>query len=383
MDISKSIAAKEGNVNSILNNDTIGNLSDLTHDIQEEQEKLSKTLEDLKSNTSVPSIETNFFGIAKKSSIENSMLILYSDMCGYIRECGSAVKSTNDNLIKTLDLLKILALAEKSLFDHIDDQVVSNNELKDILLDWFKEQGITNDNVKELIETSFQRAYTLRNRINIVRNEYRNELAKFDERIIIFEKKHESLDSEIKKIVHDTTEQLHEELRKNVESLNELQGNLSKDIEMLASEKLSLLTGLSDSINSRFEEQENKLNQKLQEIERLYTSVKDIAASTKKISEEYEQKLRLQSEKQSQNLTGIANQTKENLNQTINKNNEHLSSFSSSLRDEFKQKMEKQRTEFEEREKRLLASIKKKSILTLIGTAALSSLLSYLIATLF
>lgn len=116
------------------------------------------------------------------------MLILYSDMCGYIRECGSAVKSTNDNLIKTLDLLKILALAEKSLFDHIDDQVVSNNELKDILLDWFKEQGITNDNVKELIETSFQRAYTLRNRINIVRNEYRNELAKFDERIIIFEK---------------------------------------------------------------------------------------------------------------------------------------------------------------------------------------------------
>lgn len=51
---------------------------------------------------------------------------------------------------------------------------------------------------------------------------------------------------------------------------------------MLASEKLSLLTGLSDSINSRFEEQENKLNQKLQEIERLYTSVKDIAASTKK-----------------------------------------------------------------------------------------------------
>lgn len=67
MDISKSIAAKEGNVNSILNNDTIGNLSDLTHDIQEEQEKLSKTLEDLKSNTSVPSIETNFSESQRKA----------------------------------------------------------------------------------------------------------------------------------------------------------------------------------------------------------------------------------------------------------------------------------------------------------------------------
>ena len=113
-------------------------LKKLSKDIKLGQDQLQKTLDELESSSIAVNIERNFLGQVKRTSVEKNFENVYSNLRDYISKCGEAIQKSNENQGRTLELIKLLALVEKDLYSHIDDQVVSNNELKSIILDWFK-----------------------------------------------------------------------------------------------------------------------------------------------------------------------------------------------------------------------------------------------------
>ena len=186
-----------------------GNLKQLSDAIDNGQDDLKVILHHLNESSIEVTIEKNWIGLVKKSSLEEIIEKVYKNLSSYIVQCGKALQNTNDNLSRSLDLIKLLALVEKDLYKILDDQIVSNNELKDILSDWFKKQGINDNDVRELLESSFQRAYTLRDRLNNFRQEYKSNIANCEKRILDFENKHNSLDTEIAKLIKDSSNKLH------------------------------------------------------------------------------------------------------------------------------------------------------------------------------
>lgn len=381
MEQSKSLA-KNSNEELVLDHNALSHLPNLVRDIEADKKAVSRIITDIDSKTLETNIKRNWLGIVKKSSIEENLLAIYTNMSTHIRECCSALSKTNDNLIRTLELLKVLAFAEKTLYEHVDDQVVSNNELKEILLSWFKKQGISNENVKELIETSFQRAYTLRDRINVVRKEYKEAISQLDTRICEFEEKHKYLDSEIQAILQNAQAQLKNETDNIVKSLNELYDKLYKSIEDLSSDKIDCINVLYDKINKRVEDEAQLIDEKLQEINRMVDAVKELGALTEQSFKEYEEKFQVLYEKQTKELSEIVSKGKDDLNQAVQKNKEYFDTLLASLRVEFEQEKQKLKEESEEKEKALRSSMKKMVFGAVIGTVVFSSLLSYLITIL-
>ena len=186
-----------------------GNLKQLSDAIDNGQDDLKVILHHLNESSIEVTIEKNWIGLVKKSSLEEIIEKVYKNLSSYIVQCGKALQNTNDNLSRSLDLIKLLALVEKDLYKILDDQIVSNNELKDILSDWFKKQGINDNDVRELLESSFQRAYTLRDRLNNFRQEYKSNFANCEKRILDFENKYNSLETEIAKLIKDSSNKLH------------------------------------------------------------------------------------------------------------------------------------------------------------------------------
>ncbi len=143
------------------------------HDINEEIGKTKKSI-----NTALVQIDniepnikvdTNWIGWPKPKDIEKSVSSVFNVIRPHIQECGKAIRSTNKNLQRTLSLIKLIAAAESTIYQQFDEQITSQNELKEIISDWCKQNGIRDEQVNELLESSFQRAYTLRDRINQVK----------------------------------------------------------------------------------------------------------------------------------------------------------------------------------------------------------------------
>ncbi len=134
----------------------------LTNKKKEDDKELEKTLNKLEDLSPEVNIE-KFFGVAKASSIESNIEKLYKTLSHYIIECGKAIKKTNDNQSTILDLIILVVMAEDDLYKHIENQSVSYNELKKNLLKWFKEQGIHDDRLENLLNFSLQRVERISN----------------------------------------------------------------------------------------------------------------------------------------------------------------------------------------------------------------------------
>lgn len=219
-------------------------LKQLSKDINDGQDALQDTLDKLDTSSLEVTLERNWLGQVKKSSVEDNLENVYSNLSYYIGKCGEALQNTNDNLSRTLDLIKLLALVEKDLYEHLDDQIVSNNELKHILLDWFKKQGINDNEVRELLESSFQRAYTLRDRLNILRQEYKSSIAACEKRLLEFENKYNSLDDEIAKLISDSSNKLQRALDNDLHLLSQLYNEKHSSLLSLSNEQASKMKGL-------------------------------------------------------------------------------------------------------------------------------------------
>ncbi len=222
MDSSKALVVHNSNDVVPVGIQIARDLKKLSSDIKNGQKALQETLDKLNESSLKVTIERNRIGLVKKRSVEENLENVYSNLSDYVGICGKALQNTNENLSRALDLIKLLALVEKDLYEHLDDQMVSNNELKNILLDWFEKQGISDNEVRELLESSFQRAYTLRDRLNIFRQEYKSSIATCEKRLLEFESKYNSLDTEIAKLIEDSGNKLQNALNAAINLLSQL-----------------------------------------------------------------------------------------------------------------------------------------------------------------
>lgn len=359
MDSSKALIVNNSNNVIPVGIQLAGDLKKLSNDIKNGQGALQTTLDELGTSSVKVAIERNWIGQLKKSSVEENLKNVYSNLSYYIGKCGEALQNTNDNLSRSLDLIKLLALVEKDLYEHLDDQIMSNNELKNILLDWFKKQGINDDEVRELLESSFQRAYTLRDRINLLRQECRSSIAKCENRLLEFESKHNSIDVEIAKIVTD--------------SINKLQSTLDTDINLLS----QLYNKKRSSLLSLCNEQTSKMQEILKNYDII---VKKYEAETKRLYNEFVQSrdeaikdVCDQAEQAYCKIQTAHNELENNVKCSKDNLQKMIDSFKIEL-EEFK----KQQAElFEDDRKKMSVKLKRIITWTVIASISLSTVLSY------
>lgn len=386
-------------------------LRTLSTDIENGQNELQKSLNMLNVSSLNIDIRRNWWGTMNKDSIIKSFQTVYSDLSFYIKKCGTAINQTNENLGRTLELIKLLAIVEKDLYDKIDNQEISNNELKAILLDWFKKQGIKDEDVQELIETSFKRAYTLRDRLNDFRKEYRENIALCSKKIEKFENRYTSLDNEIDVLVKNTKLELQNALendkrifehlaKTNEKKLKELSESSCKRIEKENNRISEILYSIERSF-SKIIEKENKFNSlaetKLKELSQVKNDVeKDIKEFVTEKENGIVGKFISSYNEFSDNLirTSVEVQKKiEEKKQTIeNSINESKSSFDDSIREynktfeslknELQNQINEQNDKFEKEKNTLRSSFKNKIFWTLIGSTIISSVIAYFVATL-
>ena len=299
-------------------------LKKLSKDIKLGQDQLQKTLDELESSSIEVNIERNFIGQVKKSSVEDNFKNVYSNLRDYISKCGEAIKKSNENQGRTLELIKLLALVEKDLYSHIDDQVVSNNELKSIILDWFKKQGINDDEVKELLETSFQRAYTLRDRINNLRQEYREEISQCDQRILAFEQKHNSLDTEIDELIESTTNKLKDTLEEYIRLLTELYDVKYDALLRIAADKENILNGILKDFVEKANDEKVRHDSMLQKLDDVFSSVKELSNSFSDMYSNKESQFKQLSQQKTDDLSNLRDTSIQTINELVNKRTEDI-----------------------------------------------------------
>lgn len=267
-------------------------LQKVSHDIGERQEDLNNILSNLESASIDINIERNWYGAIKKSSVEESLKNVYSNLCEYISQCGKALKNTNENLKISLKLIRLLALAEKDLYNHIDDLTISDNELKTVLLDWCKKQGITDEEITELLEKSFQRAYTLRDRINNLRAEYRASISLCEERIAKFESRHSALDEELERLVSETKSKLKTVLDEDINVLQKVHNERKACLQDLADKNATRLEEIVSDFEKKSEEEGIRLNQVLHSINestaKMELLAKDVSVSFANYKKEFD-----------------------------------------------------------------------------------------------
>lgn len=146
-------------------------IKEISKKIEADNEELESCLDKIE-NADSPIHIGSFMGIAKRKDIESSMVELYSDLTSWMVKCGDAIRASNGNISNVLELIRLLTIAEIDLYNLVDNQTIQSNELRVLIKEWCHKHGIHDRDVDKLLESSFQRAYTLRDRINNLRNEF-------------------------------------------------------------------------------------------------------------------------------------------------------------------------------------------------------------------
>lgn len=359
---------------ALLQNKVGTQLKDLADSISRRQYELKELIDKTKSSNMKIVIERHWWGSIDKNSIETSLKNVYSNLGGYITDCGEAIQSTNANLAKTLELIKLLTIVEKNLYEQIDDQNVSSNELKSILSVWFKQQGIKDEDVKELLETSFERAYTLRDRINVLRNECNTKISQALERISILEEQLENASSEIDKLLDKAVCELRKEIVRNKEALETTYEDKRQSLLILTEEKENEIRKISEDFKVTAETEQENTSRIHKSIESQYDRILGLTENFSKLHSENESRLISLSNEKCEELHGIQRNAEESFCQ--------LAKEKESILDSKKQNLEKCLDEFKHEFKEEKKSLRKMWFWMILGCISISSIISYVIVTL-
>lgn len=298
-------------------------LKQLSEELAKSQGDLQATLNELMTSTVNVNVNS-FIGLVTKKSIVNAIEAIYSKLVHNIGMLVEVLQNSNKNQGRTLELIKLLALVEKDLYSHIDDQIVSNNELKSVLLDWFEKQGINDNEVRELLETSFQRAYTLRDRINNLRQEYREEISLCDQRILAFEQKHNSLDTEIDALIESTTNKLKDTLEEDIRLLTELYDVKYDALLRIAADKENILNGILKDFVEKANDEKVRHDSMLQRLDDVFSSVKELSDSFSVMYSNKENQFKQLSQQKTDDLSNLRDTSIQAFNKLVNKRTEDI-----------------------------------------------------------
>lgn len=258
-------------------------LNEISKKIESDNSELEDCLDEIQNAEPTIDIGSYLGVIVKKSDVEASIYEVYSSLCDYIVKCGDAIRASNGNVSNILELIQLLTAAEVDLYHLMDNQAIESNELRILIKEWCKKHGIHDDEVDKLLESSFQRAYTLRDRINDLRKDFYEKIDKNNEHIRELQshysdyqaKIQEATDSAILSLRASAEKKMHDIDNQSIEKQKELQksfdifsSNANKEIERVEALKRSL-----DDKNKEFSEKVtlyfSKIDQKKKSIEQL------------------------------------------------------------------------------------------------------------------
>ena len=219
--------------------------------IVKNEKELKQKLESLEKAQANIEVTRHWYGPVDIDSVCNSLENVYDDLRKYIQTCGSAIRTTNENLSHTLCLIRILAMIEKDLYEQVDNETIQSNVLKDLIRDWCKKNNIREEEVNSLLESSFQRAYTLRDRINNIRSEILKKFEYYDSEILELESNIESLKSFVSSEKTKTLKELSELYSSKESKLIKLSSEKTNELLRLHKENLQTIDKLKMSIESQ------------------------------------------------------------------------------------------------------------------------------------
>lgn len=259
-------------------------LQELSRDIANTSDELDKKIGKLPKEDVDRAIEKNWLGIAKASSIQEQIKNVYKDAITGIGDCVSAIKSTNRSLGLTLDLIKVLARVERDIYEATDRGVIRNNEIVESLATWMKQQGINDKQVQELLDSSFQRAYTLRDRMNSLKLELQEKDDELDAKLRIVQNKQGNIDAEIQEKLQRVTEQTNELVSQTIAAIEQSKAEISAYI----SDTFKGIKELNEQTTAQVENAEREFTEFIVE------QKKEREAYTRKVKDELSQQLAAQ-----------------------------------------------------------------------------------------
>lgn len=420
------------------------NLSNLANQISNDQKEVTRIVNNINDSSTIK-IERHWYGTLDRDSIEDGFNTVYRDFGSVLKNYGLAVNKTNGNLIHILELIKLLAVIEKGLFEQIDEQTTSINEFKEMFIQYCKEKGIDDDAVHELIECSFQRSYTLRERITTLRQDYQKSISQCQQRLSQFEQKHNSLDSSINKIIDTTKRELDATLTADKTKANNSYKEILSKITQFTQSSSKEITSKIESFNKKVEEKDKQIKDFVSKANSILVDVKKIkddliqyctkeenainsitGDAKKQIEKNKEEKSKELNDTASKYISDCKTQLKvisdgynldisklyesikknckeveenikskqenaqkeceqatKDINELVKKHKSDIDKMSKALMEDFAKRLTNQQQEFEEQKEKLQSSFKNKIIWTYLGAVATSGAISYLVLTLF
>ena len=155
----------------------------ISQNIEANKVALNDALERLENEGCPIKTDEYFYGLFKSLNAKESLNAVYNklkevSLCSY-----KAINTCNSNLMDILDLLNILATTERDLYDLLDKNELSITDMSLFVKDICKNNNIKNEVVEEFFNTTFQRSYTLRDRINAVKNDLNSRIDKVEENV--------------------------------------------------------------------------------------------------------------------------------------------------------------------------------------------------------
>lgn len=249
------------NDNIPVNTQVVQSINNLTKKIEQDQLDVERKINGINSSSTIK-IERHWYGTVDRESIENGFDTVYNDFSKCIQDIGKAINTANGNISQILELIKYLTLIDKDIYEKIDDINTSGNEFKSILNDWLTQQGVNDEDVRQLLETSFKRAYTLRDRINSLKLELKQELRQCTSRVDSIQIQCDNFDKKLNLVKKEITDKIQDYLKEISEIKSQTESILKnvKDVQtQVRTNANSYLTQIISEVN-KFQQRLNEQN---------------------------------------------------------------------------------------------------------------------------
>lgn len=260
---------------------------EISKDISDNKTNLRRALTDLEKQDCPLKEDEHLFGLIKSLNTKESLIALYDKLKELSKTSYNAINSCNKNMEEILGLMKILATTERDIYDMIDQNELSVVEISNIIKEICKNADIKDETIEELFNQSFQRSYTLRDRIRQLRNDLENRIDQLELKFTYFDQVVENNKKElieftnnhkigIQKECNTILEGFKNGIDKDIKQSRELLNHISKEIEIHKNNYLKHC----DSILSKFETEIKE------SIKKKESQLDDIQSTSQKIEED-------------------------------------------------------------------------------------------------
>ena len=126
---------------------------------------LDGSINDASTQTIIHQKKMFFFDVLNEKATLESIIKQSNKNLSTIKD---AIKRSYTRFYDLVDVVKDIIQIENDLYQLMDEKGIQENELRQVLIDIFKEQGLTEDQIYNLLDASFKRGYILRERIEAI-----------------------------------------------------------------------------------------------------------------------------------------------------------------------------------------------------------------------